>query len=77
MKITCKLVSWETGKEITSHEVEANRFGLTSNNPFPCSDIWSGIVFNDELLLKYKVDKAFGDLGSTIDPEEGLWPTAA
>lgn len=55
----------ETYKVITSTEVESYHFGLSSDNPFPCSDIWTGSFWSDGAKIQYRVNEAFGDLGTT------------
>lgn len=64
MKITCTLISCQTYKTITSIEVEASEFGLSKDNPFPVSKIWTGSLFGDSVKLTYIVQEAIGDLGS-------------
>jgi hypothetical protein len=69
MKITCELYSRETCKLITSTDVDSNdlqgrMFGLISDNPFPASEVVSGIFGSDFGRMRYRVIKAFGDCGT-------------
>lgn len=61
MKILCELISRETRKRITSTEIEANNFGATLNNPFPCSDLASAVFNGKSAIVTYQVAKAWGE----------------
>ena len=61
MKITCELKSRETGKRITSTEIEADDFGANMNNPFPASVVDSVYFNSKSAIVTYRVARAGGE----------------
>jgi hypothetical protein len=60
VKVICELLSAETFEVITSHELQSETcdmgaFGPIANNPFPASQLYSTILFENEAYITYKV----------------------
>jgi len=61
VKIICELHIRETGKIVTTHEIEADMFALNMNNPFPASVAKSAIFNSRSAHCTYEVAEAFGN----------------
>jgi hypothetical protein len=61
MKILCELLSRETHTRLTSTEIEADRFGLSLDNPFPASEIMTASFNEKSAIVTYQVAKAWGE----------------
>lgn len=66
MKVICELLSRETFEVITSIELRSEAcdlgaFGLVASNPFPASDLYTTLLFEDEAHVAYKVKPVMGE----------------
>jgi hypothetical protein len=67
MKVHCDLISCHTYQLITSIDLEMPKghFGVTHDNPFPASTVWTASFFNDgEARVTYIARTAIADYGS-------------
>lgn len=60
MKIVCELYGTDY-RLVTSIEIETPSFGITSDNPFPSSEVQSAVIFPYWASIRYRVAPVRGE----------------